>query len=199
VQEVPTPSLLTHNRQRLKCETLRNPFTASNTSLSDPFSCISDQDVICKQPKAANSLFEEPTQDELFALACECFPPIEESRVVITEYSVDAFRTFEYTLDEVLASNCILQPQDLEVRVRWIYVEYYKIGTFWGSDHRFAQWGTDPALFEKSPILLLQDRLTKLDQEAGRPSLEDQDIVGKQQNLCRVNCSVHTEMAVHRS
>jgi hypothetical protein len=33
------------------------------------------------------------------------------------------------------------------------------MGTFWGSDYRFAQWGMDPALFERSPILLLQERL----------------------------------------
>lgn len=125
----------------------------------------------------------EPTQDELFALACECFPPIKESRVVITEYSANALRTFEYTLEEVLASNCILQPRDLVSRVRWIYVEYYKMGAFWGSDYRFAQWGTDPALFEKSPISLLQDRLAELDQQAGRPPLEQGEIPSKQRKF----------------
>ena len=53
-------------------------------------------------------------------------------------------------------------------------MEYYKMGTFWGSDYRFSQWGTDPALFEKSPIVLLQDRLAELDREAGCPPLEEE-------------------------
>lgn len=126
-----------------------------------------------------DTLAEEPTKDELLALACECFPSIEESRVVITEYSVNALCRLEYTLEEVLASKCILQPGDFAPRVRWIYVEYHKMGTFWGSDYRFAQWGTDPALFEKSPIVLLQDRLAELDREAGRPPLEEEDLPGK--------------------
>lgn len=62
--------------------------------------------------------------------------------------------------------------------MRWIYVEYYKIGCFWGSDVRFSQWGTDPALFEKSPIVLLQERLAELDRRAGRALLEEEDIQG---------------------
>jgi hypothetical protein len=114
------------------------------------------------------------------ALTYECFPPLEESKVIITEYSVNTLRTSEYTLKEVLASDFILQPGDLVPRVRWIYVEYYKMGTFWGSDYRFAQWGTDPALFEKSPIPLLQDRLAELDRIAGRPPLEEENIPSKQ-------------------
>lgn len=122
---------------------------------------------------------EEPTRDELSALAVECFPRIEESKVIITEYSGNVLRTSEYTLEEVLASDYILQPGDLEIRVRWIYVEYYKMGTFWGSGYRFSQWGTDPVLFEKSPISLLQDRLAELDRKAGRPPLEEEDIPGK--------------------
>jgi hypothetical protein len=129
---------------------------------------------------ASKSVLEEPTRDELSALTYECFPPIEESRVVITEYSANALHTLEYTLEEVLASNCILQPGDLVPRVRWIYVEYYRMGTFWGSDYRFSQWGTDPALFEKSPILLLENRLAELDRKAGRPPLEEEDIPSKQ-------------------
>jgi hypothetical protein len=82
-------------------------------------------------------------------------------------------------LEEVLASEHILQPGDLVPRVRWIYVEYYKMGTFWGSDHRFSQWGTDPALFEKSPIVLLQERLAELDRRAGRPPLGEENLPGK--------------------
>lgn len=128
---------------------------------------------------ASKSGLGEPTRDELSALASECFPRVEESRVIITEYSRNALRTSEYTLEEVLASDCILQPGDLLPRVRWIYVEYYKMGTFWGSSDRFSQWGTDPVLFEKSPIPLLQDRLAELDRKAGRPPLEGEDIPGK--------------------
>lgn len=104
---------------------------------------------------------------------------MEESRVIITEYSRNALRTSEYTLEQVLASDFILQAGDLVPHVRWIYVEYYRMGTFWGSDYRFAQWGTDPILFEKSPILLLQDRLAQLDRKAGRPPVEEDDIPGK--------------------
>ncbi len=127
----------------------------------------------------SKAILEEPTRDELSALTSECFLPIEESRVIITEYTSNAHRTSEFTLEEVLASEIILQPGDLVSRIRWIYVEYYKMGTFWGSDYRFSQWGTDPALFEKSPILLLQERLAELDRKAGRPPLEEEDISGK--------------------
>lgn len=128
---------------------------------------------------SSKNILGEPSRDELLALAHECFPPIEESRVVITEYSVDSLRTMEYTLKEVLASKHILQPANLVPCVRWIYVEYFKMGTFWGSDYRFSQWGTDPALFEKSPIVLLQERLADLDREAERPLLEEDDLPGK--------------------
>ncbi|KAI9708775.1 MAG: hypothetical protein M1820_003730 [Bogoriella megaspora] len=174
---------LRRKKSELAIEKLRRQVRHVSTSTwltldCESFSSVSDLELICKQSKAAKSTFEEPTRDELFALACECFPPIGESKVIINEYSVNALRTFEYTLEEVLASNCILQPGDLVSRVRWIYVEHYKMGTFWGSDYRFSQWGTDPALFEKSPILLLQDRLAELDQQAGRPPLEDEDIPG---------------------
>jgi hypothetical protein len=122
---------------------------------------------------------EEPTKEEVSALTSECFPPIEESVVIIAEYSEKALRTSRYTLEEVLASDEILQPGGLVDRVRWIYVEYYKMGTFWGSDMRFAQWGTDPALFEKSPIVLLQERMAELDRKAGRAPLEEEDIPGR--------------------
>lgn len=147
----------------------------SNESLSS----ISKLELIRQRSTATNTVLEEPTQDELLALTHECFPPIEESRVVITEYSANVLRVMEYTLKEVLTSKCILQPGDLSPSIRWIYVEYYKMGTFWGSDYRFSQWGTDPALFEKSPIGLLQERLAELDREAGRPRLEEEDLPGK--------------------
>jgi hypothetical protein len=127
----------------------------------------------------SKSIIKEPSRDELSALTSLCFPRIEDSRVIITEYSKNALRTSEFTLEEVLASDDILQPGDLVPRVRWIYVEYYKMGTFWGSDFRFSQWGTDPALFEKSPIVLLQGRLAELDLKAGRAPLEEEDIPGR--------------------
>jgi hypothetical protein len=139
---------------------------------------------------ASKAILEEPTRDELSALTCECFPPIEESRVIITEYSNDALRTSEFSLEEVLASEYILQPVGLVSRVRWIYVEYHKMGTFWGSEYRFSQWGTDPALFEKSPIVLLQQRLAELDRKAGRPPLEEDDIPGKLL-ACSLKLCVH--------
>lgn len=141
---------------------------------SESLSSIPNLELIRQRLTASKTILEEPTRDELLALTHQCFPPIEESRVIITEYSANALRTMEYTLKEVLASKCILQPGDLAPRVRWIYVEYYKMGTFWGSDYRFSQWGTDPALFEKSPIVLLQDRLAELDREAGYPPLEEE-------------------------
>ena len=121
---------------------------------------------------------EEPARAELASLAHECFPPIEESKVIITEYSQNVVRSSTYTLEEVLSSECILQPNNPIPHIRWIYVEYYKMGIFWGSDHRFAQWGTDPVIFEKSPIPLLQARMAELDANAGRRPLEEEDIPG---------------------
>lgn len=131
-----------------------------------------------KRSAASKAILSEPTRDEIFALTSECFPRIEECRVTIIEYSQNFFHVSEYTLEEVISSEHILQPGDCVDRVRWIYVEYYKIGCFWGSDVRFAQWGTDPALFEKSPIILLQERLAELDREAGRAALEEENIPG---------------------
>jgi hypothetical protein len=123
-----------------------------------------------RQRRASSGVFlDKPTKGELFSLAYQCFPPLEQSRVIITEFSATALCTTEYTLEEVLASKCILQPRNSAKRVRWIYVEYYKLGTFWGSDARFSQWGTDPTLFEKSPVQLVLDRLAELDREDGRP------------------------------
>jgi hypothetical protein len=164
---------------RLKRAKLRRPSSASTLGLGESFDAIPDFEIMRLRSAMSKSILEEPVPDELSALTCECFPPIEEARVVITEYSNNALHTSEYTLHEVLASDWILQPGDLVPRVRWIYVEYHKMGTFWGSDYRFSQWGTDPALFEKSPILLLQERLAELDCKAGRPPLEEEDLPGK--------------------
>lgn len=164
----------------MKRAKLHNPFTDSMSSQRESFSASSkDADLIRQRSMISKSCLDEPSRDELSSLASECFPRVEDSRVVITEYSGNIVRTSEYTLEEVLASDCILQPGDLVSRVRWIYVEYYKVGTFWGSGYRFSQWGTDPVLIEKSPISLLQDRLAELDRKAGRPPLEEEDISGK--------------------
>jgi hypothetical protein len=116
--------------------------------------------------------------DEIFALTTEYFPRIEECRVAVIEYSLNSFRMSEFTLEEVLSSEHILQPGDFVDGVRWIYVEYYKIGSFWGSNVRFLQWGTDPDLFEKSPIVLLRERLAELDRKAGRTQLEEENMPG---------------------
>lgn len=119
-----------------------------------------------------------PTVEEVAALAAGCFADIESSPVVITEFSETFLHISRYTLEEVLASEYLLNPPLLRTAVRWIFVEYDKIGTFWGSGERCFQWGTDPALFEKSPIELLKDRMTALDKAAGRTPLEDEDLEG---------------------
>lgn len=64
------------------------------------------------------------------------------------------------------------------MKVRWIHVDYHKLGTFWGSSVRFLQWGSDPILFEQSPIVLLQQRSAELDAAAGRSPLEDEELQG---------------------
>jgi hypothetical protein len=167
---------------------LRRHSSISTLSLGEKLNTVSNLELMRQRSVASKAILDEPTRDELSALTCECFPPIEESRVIITEYSNSALRTSTFTLEEVLTSDYILQPAALVSRVRWIYVEYYKMGTFWGSEYRFSQWGTDPALFEKSPIVLLQQRLAELDRKAGRPPLEEEDIPGKLficwRNLC---------------
>jgi hypothetical protein len=131
-----------------------------------------------KRSVASKAILNEPTRDEIFALTTECFPPIEEDRVAIIEYSRTSFRASEFTLEEVLSSDHILQPGDFVDGLGWIYVEYYKIGSFWGSVVRFSQWGTEPALFGKSPIVFLQERLAELDYKAGRPLLEEENMSG---------------------
>ncbi len=125
-----------------------------------------------------NQDLEQPSIAELAALASECFPRIEDAPTIITEFSEETYRVSHFTLEEVLTSKHLLNPPEVGTKVRWIHVEYYKLGTFWGSDFRFLQWGTDPVLFEKSPIVLLQERLAELDKKAGRPILEEEDIVG---------------------
>ncbi len=170
---------LTLASRSLKRANLESCSSMSTRVAADSVSGDRNLEFIRQRPIFSTSALEEPTRDELLALTYECFPPIEESKVIITEYAMSTLRVSEYTLKEVLASDCILQPGDLVPRVRWIYVEYYKMGTFWGSEYRFAQWGTDPALFEKSPIALLQDRLAELDRMAGRPPLEEEDIPSK--------------------
>ncbi|KAK3322644.1 hypothetical protein B0H66DRAFT_211548 [Apodospora peruviana] len=119
-----------------------------------------------------------PTSKEIAALSAECFPSLHDAPVTITEFSRDSYRVWRYTLGELLESKHLLQPP-LACEVRWIFVEYYKLGTFWGSDQRCFQWGTDPALFEASPIPLLQERLRELDDAAGRPTPEEEDIPGR--------------------
>ncbi len=149
--------------------------TPESDESPDDISCLED---MRKRSVACKATHEKPTRDEISALTSECFPRIEESWVAVIEYSRNSFRASEFTLEEVLSSEHILQPGDFVDRVRWIYVEYYKMGTFWGSDVRFSQWGTDPALFEKSPIVLLQERLAELDRMAGRAPLEEEYIPG---------------------
>ncbi|KAK0386105.1 hypothetical protein NLU13_5942 [Sarocladium strictum] len=154
-------------------------------TFSDEASSFDSFDTLNKlrQRRASSGTpLQAPTTGELLSLAYQCFPPLEHSRVVITDFSANALCTSEYTLEEVLASKCILQPRNSAKRVRWIYIEYYKLGTFWGSDARFAQWGTDPTLFEKSPVQLVLNRLAELDRELGRPPLkeiEDYKAIGK--------------------
>jgi hypothetical protein len=147
-----------------------------------------------KRSIASKAALDEPTRTEILALTSECFPRIEESSVVIIEYSRNSMRRSEFTLEEVLLSEHILQPGDCVDRVRWIFVEYYKAGSFWGSDLRFSQWGTDPALFEKSPIVMLQERLKELDRRAGRATLEDEDIPGIDSSLDRLSCTFLTKL-----
>lgn len=122
---------------------------------------------------------EEPSIEELAALASKCFPRLEDARTIITEYSETNCRVSHFTLEEVLSSKHLLDPPPFVAKIRWIYVEYYKLGTFGGSDVRFLQWGTDPVLFEKSPISILQERLHCLDKLAGRAPLEDEELKGK--------------------
>jgi hypothetical protein len=162
--------------KRIKRWESQDPTTARDSNKT--LSVSPSFDGMRKRSVASKTILSEPTRDEIFALTSECFPRIEETRVAIIEYSRNFFHVSEFTLEEVLSSDHILQPGDCVDRVRWIYVEYYKIGCFWGSDVRFSQWGTDPALFEKSPIILLQERLAELDREAGRAVLEEENIPG---------------------
>ncbi|KAH7163452.1 hypothetical protein B0J13DRAFT_634753 [Dactylonectria estremocensis] len=119
--------------------------------------------------------------EELAELAAFCFPEMQDVPVTITEYSRDSCRVSTYALREVLNSPHLLDRPIRDNHVRWIFAEYYKLGTFWGSDQRCFQWGTDPAIFEASPVRLLQERLAKLDRTSGRPSQSANDIEGYKQ------------------
>jgi len=99
----------------------------SDDTLND-ISCFED---MRKRSVTSKIALNEPTRDEILALTSECFPGIDECRVVIIEFSRNSFRRSEFTLEEVLSSEHILQPGDVVDRVRWIFVEYYKIGCFW--------------------------------------------------------------------
>ncbi|KAH7171368.1 hypothetical protein EDB81DRAFT_942128 [Dactylonectria macrodidyma] len=120
----------------------------------------------------------DPDVEELAALAARCFPEMQDVPVTITEYSRDSCRVSTYALREVLNSPHLLDRPIRDNHVRWIFAEYYKLGTFWGSDQRCFQWGTDPAIFEVSPVRLLQERLAKLDRASGRLSQSANDIEG---------------------
>ena len=120
-----------------------------------------------------------PSFEELAALASVCFPALRDVPVVITEFSRDSCRVARHTLREVLESNRLLEPPIGEGHIRWVFAEYYKLGTFWGSDQRCFQWGTDPAIFENSPIRLLQERLAELDRAAGRSPPERDELPGE--------------------
>ncbi|KAL2071772.1 hypothetical protein VTL71DRAFT_13007 [Oculimacula yallundae] len=161
-----------------KLKRVSSTYSKTSPRFSDVLSVGSSSDGVRKCSVSFEAMTLEPTYAEISALTSQCFPRIEESGVKILEYSRNTFRVSEFSLEEVLTSNQILQPGNCVERVRWIFVDYHKIGCFWGSDFRFAQWGTDPALFEKSPIVLLQERLADLDREAGRPGLEEADIPG---------------------
>lgn len=118
---------------------------------------------------------DDLTHEELVELASHCFPSIRDVPVIITDYSKTKCRVSRYTLHEILESDYLLEPPISSEEVRWIFVEYYKLGTFWGSDVRFLQWGTDPAIFEGSPIPLLQERLSEMDKVTGRtPTQQDE-------------------------
>lgn len=127
----------------------------------------SDETVVGYDPK-------DITYDELVELASHCFPSIRDVPVIITDFSQTKCRVSRHTLHEVLESDYLLEPPINSEEIRWIFIEYYKLGTFWGSDVRFLQWGTDPAIFESSPLFLLQERLAEMDRVGGRGPPEDE-------------------------
>ncbi|PGH19656.1 hypothetical protein AJ80_03811 [Polytolypa hystricis UAMH7299] len=133
---------------------------------------------VMDENSSIDSSLQHPTAEEIAALVSECFPTVESTPVVITEFSETFLHSSHYTLEEVLVSKCLLNPPLFPTTVRWVFVEYYKIGTFWGSDERCFQWGTDPALFEKSPVIMLQDCMADLDKAAGRAPLEGEKLEG---------------------
>lgn len=126
----------------------------------------------------SGSVLDEPTIEELAALTAECFPRLEDAVTTITEYSESSCHVQKYTLEEVLRSKHVLGPPHSFVKVRWIHVDYHKLGTFWGSSVRFLQWGSDPILFEQSPIILMQERSEELDRDANRSPLKEDELQG---------------------
>ena len=130
------------------------------------------------QNKHSNSRIDCPILDELAALTADCFPRIDDAIATITEYSETSCHVQRYHLEEVLSSRFLLGPPTEFIKVRWIHVDYHKLGTFWGSSFRFLQWGTDPVLFEQSPIILMQQRSAELDREARRDPLESEELQG---------------------
>lgn len=124
------------------------------------------------------SLLDEPTIEELTALTAECFPRLEDAVTTITEYSESSCHVQNYTLEELLRSKHLLGPPKSFVKVRWIHVDYHRWGTFWGSSIRFLQWGSDPVLFEQSPIILMQERSEELDREANRSPWKEDELSG---------------------
>ena len=121
---------------------------------------------------------QRPTFQELAVLTSECFPKLEDTAAIVTEFSESTCHVSRFTLEEILNSKILLDPPSFFAKVRWVHVDYHKLGTFWGSSVRFLQWGTDPVLFEKNPIILMQNRSDELDRLAGRPPLEDENIPG---------------------
>lgn len=121
---------------------------------------------------------DEPTIEELAALTADCFPRLEDAVTTVTEYSESSCHVQKYTLEEVLRSKHVLGLPNSFAKVRWIHVDYHKLGTFWGSSLRFLQWGSDPILFEQSPIILMQKRSEELDREANRSPLIEDELQG---------------------
>jgi hypothetical protein len=124
--------------ERIHINRSKSRYIATAVDSDETLNAISCFEDIRKCSVTSKAALDELTLDEIFTLTSECFPRIDECRVVIFEYSQNSLRESEFTLEEVLSSEHILQPGDLVDRVRWIYVEYYKIGCFWGSDLRFS-------------------------------------------------------------
>uniref|UniRef100_A0A0B7KCC8 Uncharacterized protein n=1 Tax=Bionectria ochroleuca TaxID=29856 RepID=A0A0B7KCC8_BIOOC len=84
--------------RRLKHAT-RTPSTLSTADLRE---ATASETKLVSRSKTSHAVLEHPSRDELLALSYQCFPPIEDARVFITEYSTKTLRTREYTFGEVL-------------------------------------------------------------------------------------------------